>query len=214
MNKNKRRLLLIAVAVCLVSVMALGSLAYFTAQDNITNTFMTATYDPENPGGTVNPDDLFSIQVLETADGELTNEGKTYEGIQPGDVLAKDPTVKNTGDYSQWVRVHVTLTNAANWQAICVEHGITDLTTIFGGFDSGKWTLGGTSSVGDTLTYTYYLNSKLEPDATATLFNTVTIPAVLTIEDMVKLSKFELTIAADAIQSKNTGDSAKAAFDA
>ncbi len=211
----KRKALITAVVVCLAAILAFGTLAVFTHSDNVTNKFMIATYD-EKEDKDITPDELFSIDVYETTDdGKKTDTGKSYEGIKPGDVLDKDPTIKNTGRYDQYARVHVTVTNAANWQRVCEKYGITDLSTIFGGYDEAKWTrvdapVADTEK--DTLTYTFYYNGVLKPGETATLFETVKIPMNLDSTDMVALKYFEISIAADAIQSANTGDNAVSAF--
>ena len=221
---KKRRVLTIALALCLVAIMAFGSLAYFTQSKNISNKFMTAAYDPENPDKPVNPDDLFSITVTEpdaveaakTDDDITTNDdgGHTYKNLNPGQTVTKDPTVKNTGKYDQWVRVSVTVTKAAEWKAICAANNITDLTAIFNDFDSSKWTLAEKKedTTANTLTYTYYLNSKLAADQTATLFKSVTLPASLTAEQFASIAEFELNVAADAIQADNNGTTAAAGF--
>ncbi len=209
----KRKALITAVVVCLAAILAFGTLAVFTGNDAVTNKFMIAEYDPNNP---VTPDELFSIDVYETDEnGDKTDIGKTYDGIQPGDVLDKDPTIKNTGRYDQYARVHVTVTNAANWQKVCAANGITDLTAIFGGFDGTKWTRVDApveDTEKDTLTYTFYYNGVLKPGETATLFKTVTIPMSIDNAQMAALEYFEISIAADAIQSANTGDNAVSAF--
>lgn len=209
----KRKTLIVAVAVCLAAILALGSLAVFSNSDDITNKFMVAGYDPEDP---ITPDELFSVTVYETdKDGNQTEQGLTYDGIQPGDELDKDPTVKNTGKYDQYVRVMVTVTNAKNWMNACEKHNITDLTTIFGGFDGTKWTRIDEpvyDAEKDTLTYTFYYNAVLAPEASATLFKTVTIPSAFTVEDMVALKSFELSVLAEAIQAEHTGANAVEAF--
>lgn len=211
---NKRKVLALALAVCIIAILACGTLAYFTDSENVTNKFYTASYKPDDP--VPDPDELFSIVVFETApDGSETTEGIEYADILPGDVLDKDPTVRNTGDYAAWVRLSVTLTNAAEWKAACATHGIEDLAEIFGGFNSAwerKAIEENTSE--DTLTYVYYLKDALAPDAESTLFERVTIPEELTTAEFAKLSYFELQIAGDAIQSANTGDSAFEAFEA
>lgn len=211
----KRKVLSVALIVCLVAIMAFGTLAYFSSHDSVTNKFMIAIYDPTNPDKEITPNELFSVTVEETLpDGTKAPDGITYTKIQPGDELHKDPTIINTGKYDQYVRVSVTVTNAAAWQTACAKHGITDLTTIFHGFDSSKWTLASTSAdtENNTLTYTYYYNGVLAPEESATLFTTVIIPSCFDAEDMVSLKYFELSVAADAIQSDNTGANAAEAF--
>lgn len=208
----KRKTLIVAVAVCLAAILAFGTLAYFSANDNVTNKFMVTSYDPDHE---LTPDKLFSVDVYETdEDGNKTDTGRTYEDIAPGSVLSKDPTVQNTGKYSQYVRVNVTVTNATAWQAACAKHNITNLTDIFKGFEDDLWTLAGVSSdpTADTLTYSYYYNGVLAPEKSVTLFTQVVIPTAFDQDDMATLQYFELNVSADAIQSVNTGDSAEYAF--
>lgn len=210
---KRRKAVSLAALICIVAITAVGSLAYFTAKDSVTNTFMVSTYDPDNP---VEPSDIFSIEVYETEEGIKTTEGRTYADIKPGDTLDKDPTVENTGEYSQWVRVQVTITNAASWQAACEKHGITDLMSIFGGYDESKWIRYSEpeeDGEADAVTYEFYLNKELKPGEAETLFSTITIPGEFKAEEMTALSIFKVKISADAIQSDGTGDSAKEAFD-
>lgn len=207
----KRRLLTAALIICLAAIIASGTLAYFTDTGRLSNEFMTATYDPENPDQVVDPDSLFSIRVYETdKDGKQTTTGLTYKNIAPGQVIDKDPTVQNTGKYGQWVRVAVTVTEAKAW----TDAGILDLTQHID-YDKTQWTCVAPLAINsdDSVTYVFYLNKVLESGQTATLFNHVTIPPTLRVEDMTKLSHFEINIAADAIQSDNTGANAQIAFD-
>lgn len=206
----KRKTLIVALVVCLVAIMAFGTLAYFSAQDSVTNNFMIA----DSPDPDKKP---FSVKVEETIPGteDKTTNGITYDDIQPGDVLSKDPTVINDGLYSEYVRVNVTVTSATQWQAACAKHGITDLTTIFGGFDSTKWTLAGEpvfDETANTLTYSYYYNGVLAPEESAVLFTSVTIPSAFGTADMESLANFQLIVTAEAIQSEHTGSSAAEAF--
>lgn len=206
---NKRRILIASLVVCLAAIMAFGSLAYFTAQDRVQNKFYTAAYDPTDPDKPITGNDLFSIKVYETdntkTDGTKTESGNTYEKIQPGDVLAKDPTVENTGKYDAYIRVNVTFDKAAEWENIIPED--SELTALFGGIDSAKWTQSGKieDTTANTVTYSYYLNEALAPDATATLFSTVTIPTYINATQFATIASFNITITADAIQSANTG---------
>lgn len=207
----KRKTLIVALVVCLVAIMAFGTLAYFSANDDITNKFMVA--DSEN---ITDEDDLFSVKVEETLPGgQKTEDGITYDDIQPGDVLSKDPTITNTGEYSQYIRVHVTVTNASKWMAACEKHSISDLTTIFGDYVAANWTRVADpvfDEANDTLTYTYYYNDVLDKDESVTLFKTVTIPSSFDVADMVALKSFQLIVSAEAIQSANTGANAVEAF--
>lgn len=208
---EKRKALMAAVAVCLVALLAIGTLAIFTARDSITNTFLMTSNNPEDPD-----DELFSIRIYETAeDGGQTTEGRTYQNIAPGDVLDKDPTVQNTGQYGQWIRMMITLTNAQVWQEICEAHQ-TDLPSMLGGYDENTWTRYDEpvyDAAADTLTYTFYLDRELDVGEAATLFTTLTIPGSFDLTDMNRLNTFQISVSADAIQSAHTGSNAKDAFD-
>lgn len=207
----KRKTLIAAVAICLAAILTLGTLAFFSDDDAITNKFMVTDSDQ-----ITDPDDLFSVDVTETdKDGNPTDKGLVYDDIKPGDELKKDPTITNTGKYDQWMRVKVTVSNAKNWMDACEKHNITDLTTIFGGFVAADWTRIDEpvyDAENDTLTYTFYYNAVLAPEASATLFKTVTIPSAFTVEDMVALKSFELSVLAEAIQAEHTGANAVEAF--
>ena len=199
MQNKKSKVLVIALIVGLVAILSVGSLAWFTAKDEVTNTLKLA--------------DDFEIDVYETDENSaaIVDEtgktvGKTYENIMPGQTIHKDPTVKNTGTHPEWVRVNVTLSNYDIWSHV-VESG-ADLSTIFTGFESGKWTRYDAPTVDDTaktVTYTFYLNSKLEADATQALFTGVKIPESLTLDQAKTIGTdgFTIKVEAEAIQAEN-----------
>lgn len=216
----KRRTLTLALIVCMVAIIGMGSLAYFQSHKTVTNYFAVAGVDdPTDPSATIDPDTLFSIKLEETdvskTDGSKTESGNTYTGILPGDVLTKDPTVTNTGKYDAWVRVNVVVSDAAAWTAACQKHEITNLENIFSGYVDADWTrydAPAADTAADTLTYTFYLNKELAPEASAVLFEKMTIPSAFDSDDLSSLATFNLEITAEAIQVRNTADNAKDAF--
>ena len=209
MKLTKKKVFVVALAVCLIAVLSMSTLAWFNASDEVTNKFYVA--DSADTA-----DEIFSVDLWETDEEGNEVAGKEYSNIAPGDVLDKDPTVENTGAYDQWIRVKVTVTNANAWIS-ALGNGY-DLGTMFGGHKETEWTrydAGEYDAQANTYTMVYYLNEKLAPTKTAVLFETVTIPNTLDQSDMVFIDgKFELTVLAEALQADNTGDSAKAAFDA
>ncbi|MBE6688786.1 MAG: hypothetical protein E7588_05860 [Ruminococcaceae bacterium] len=224
MKMNKKNILLVSLLVCAVAILSLGTLAWFNATADVTNTFKVSTSDAVD--GT--PD--FSVEVWENendgddaldADGdgntETTTTGNTYEHIAPGDVIAKNPTVENTGDYDQYIRVYVTFSDYAEIEQAYTDHSETlDLRTWLN-VDSTVWeaddTLTSTDTAADTITYGYYLNDALDVDATAELFSTVTIPYWFVQEDMsYGTDGFSVNVLAQAIQAANTGADAQTAF--
>lgn len=218
MRMTKKKVFVAALAVALVAIISLGTLAWFNAGDEITNTFLVATDDEGAPD--------FSVKVTETdLDGEETEDGVTYEDILPGDEIAKDPTVTNTGAYSQWIRVAVTLKNADAWYTAGGSLKFTDL------FDGEGITYGLAANVGRTGrtwllvdeiasvnengdgVWYLYLNSELEAGDSAVVFDTVHIPENFDNADVEEMgNKFEISISVDALQSANTGDNAVEAF--
>lgn len=211
---NKRRILVVSLAVCLIAILAFTSIAVFTDSKTVTNVFKATSGDDPNPP---QPEDIFGVKLYETditKDEGITTDGNVYEEILPAQTLKKDPTVENTGIHPEYVRLIVTVDNAAAWQAACARHKITDLATIFNDFNKDWERKSETyDKEADTLTYVYYLNTELAPKATSTLFESVTIPADFDVDDMVSLASFNLTVEAQAIQSEHIGcDNAFDAF--
>ena len=213
MKLNKKKVVVVSLAISLIAILSLGSLAWFNAKDEVTNKFMVTNSEDD-------AEKIFSVDVWEYVDGDTENkdqDGNEYNDIVPGGRYHKEPYVENTGLYDQWIRVKVTVSDADEWLAILGTD--YDLTTIFEGFDESAWTRYDEPMLveevgGSTLTYVYYLNYKLAPTETAALFNTVVIPSQMTQQDMATLGgTFELDIVAEALQADNTGNSAYEAFD-
>lgn len=210
MKMTKKKVFVAALAVCLVAVLSMGTLAWFSDSDSVTNKFMIADSESD-------PNEIFSVDVWEnTPDGDKDQDGYEYKDILPGDQLKKEVYVENTGAYDQYIRVKVTVNNADAWIA-ALGNGY-DLGTMFLGHDETKWTryeVGEYSSDANGSYYTmvFYLNEKLAPNATVNLFETVEIPSQLTQQQMSFVGgQFDLTILAEAVQTENVGDSAYEAF--
>lgn len=206
MKLNKKKIIVLALALSLLALVSAGTLAWFTDSDSVTNNFHVAT-------STEKPDDIFSVTLLENVDtdgdgvADSTVAGCTFENIYPSAQLVKEPFVTNTGAYDQYIRVLVTID--ADYDAL-----VSDLTETYLGYDDTLWTAAGKTQVGDKVTYTYYLNAILAPDASQTLFTHVVIPADLDENDFATLTTgdFAMEIVAEAVQADNTGDNAQAAF--
>lgn len=215
MKKKNKRILFLALAVLLVSSLAIGSLAYFTDSGDVVNTFMVAEYDPDNPYE--EQDQIFSILVDEEdieEPGTRTETGNEYGRLKPADVFPKDPTVYNTGKYPEFVRFKVTVNNAEKWQGIENKYAegekrfvLTDLWTANESFND-NWKLGGervVDTVKNEITYTYYLNEVFQPEASSTLFTKISIPAFFDNQDIFDIQEFDINCTAQAIQSEHTG---------
>ena len=213
MKLNKQKVFALALAVCLIATLSMGSLAWFTDDDSVTNDFFIAGSEDENP------DDVFSVDVWEDAtpndpDGEdKIQDGIEYPNILPGDDLYKEVNVENTGAYAQYIRTTVTVTDAHIWQAIYGEVYVplnkiaTDLNPAFSTyrivFDADN----------DTLTYVLYYENILAVDEVVTLFTNVAIPEDLTREQAAEMAGgFQINVVAEAVQTENVGNNAVEAF--
>ena len=245
MRMSKKKMFVTALAICLIAILSLGTLAWFNASADVTNKFMVA--DSTDDGTT--PD--FSVEVWENendgndnvdqdaADGDggdnrrdITYEGNEYPDILPGDVLAKNPTVENTGLYDQWIRVLVTVENYGEIQSACEAAGIVDDVDVDirswlqnkdgTGIDTDVWEVVADpvgESGADTRTYVYYYKGttedegRLEPGKTITLFEQVKIPYQFEQDDMSFTDAgFSINVKAQALQADNTGNTAQTAF--
>ena len=93
---NKKKLLVLALVLILIASLSFGTLAWFSDSEEVTNQFMVAGSD--DPSG----DKIFSVDVYEnTPDGDIDQDGHTYQNILPGDKLKKEARVANTGSYPQ-----------------------------------------------------------------------------------------------------------------
>ena len=114
MKNTKLKVLVVTLAVCLLAMGSLGTLAWFTAEDEVTNKFLIADSDDDADG-------IFSIDVWEdatsedTSDEEKIQDGIEFKDIQPDDNRYKEVNIENTGYYDQYVRATVTITGADVW---------------------------------------------------------------------------------------------------
>jgi predicted ribosomally synthesized peptide with SipW-like signal peptide len=204
MKMTKKKVFVVALAVCLIAILSFGTLAWFTATDKVDNIFQVSTDSEQKPDFKL---DIFEHKADENgkvSDDEVATN--TYDNVAPGDKLFKDPTVRNDGQYDMWVRVSVTLDDYSKWEAILGDG--YDFSAILTGV-SADLTLDSTT-VG-TNTLVYYKNAKLAVGETSTLFTGVKIPGKeFTVANIP--TAFNMTIVADAIQYDNTCDTAEETF--
>lgn len=221
MYMSKKKVFSLALVVIMVAILSFSTLAWFSDADDVTNNFGIAGSD------TGKPEDVFSVDVWEEVpdgddadqdpdivDEDNVNDSHTYENILPGDLLLKTVHVENTGKYDQFVRVKVTMSDAAAWQSI-LPAGY-DLTQIFKGYDDTLWIRvdePAYDATADTITYTFYLEQILLPGTDVELFTHVEIPSWLSQVHMARLTNgFAMDIVAEAVQTKNVGANALEAF--
>lgn len=108
----KRRIFVIAALVLCASLLAFGTLAYFTAQDEAQNIITAGNLD---------------IQVVETDESGDPFENQT--GVMPGSVIDKVVKVENIGDNTAWIRVRVTAVCTANGTELPIDGIVLDYNT-------------------------------------------------------------------------------------
>ena len=210
MKLNKKKVLVIALAVCLIATLSMGTLAWFTDNDSSVNDFYVTNSDKTDPEA------IFSVEVRENVVGGTANafDGYTFEHITPNQTIEKAPYVINTGVYDQYVRATVTISDyAAFVAALGADYRMED---VFKGIN-GDWEFDKkvVDTTADTVSYVFYLDHVLTVNSTSVLFTEVVIPYQLEKEDFINTTLsdgFEISVFAEAIQSANTGTSAKDAF--
>lgn len=168
----KRKIIIIAAIVACVSLLAMGSLAYFTAEDQAENHITAGNLD---------------IEVVEIGENGLPFVDQ--EGVMPGDVIAKEVTILNTGDNDAWIRVKVTIACTVNGVELPLDGITLD-------YNTTDWTL-------DEDGFYYYNNPVEGGDSTTALFNTVTFSTALGNE--YQNAQLTINVEADAVQVANNG---------
>lgn len=211
----KKKIVVIAVGIAaLVSVSILGTIAYLTDRESVTNTFTV---------GQVNID-LDEAKVDEdgkAVEDERVTDGNDYH-IIPGKTYDKDPTVTVKADSEEsYIRMLVTINNLKELDEIFAPDG-ANLLTIFNGYDADTWIYETETENEEDNTITYEFRYKetvstmeKEDLKLEALFDSITIPGNITGEQLQTISDLEIEVEAHAIQKETfeNADSAWAAFD-
>ena len=242
MKTKSKALLLTLCAVLLVAASVLGTMAYLTSTDTVTNTFTVGKVEIKLDEAKVNADGI----PVEGADRVTANSYK----LMPGTTYTKDPTVTvEEGSDLSYVRMKVTFNNAKEIIALCTDpefagDGPTGVENAFPLIrmvkfveaNAAKWDgiipdnmvetedmladakYFAYDETADTLTYIfYYRETVTAPTADVVLpvlFNSITVPDWATGEQLAKLNNFKITVVAEAIQAGSFAnvDQAWAAF--
>lgn len=174
----KRKLLIGAIFCICLSVLAGGSLAYYTAENTAHNVITTGGID---------------IAVQEWADTDKTTpfpEGGV-DDVMPGTAVTKIVEVKNTGANDAYIRVKV------DKSIELAGEGTPDLSLLALDMNQTDWTDGGDGY--------YYYNEILAPgEVTAPLFTTVSFDPGM--DNLYQNSAAAVDVAAYAVQADNNGD--------
>ena len=90
----KKKVLSVALVVALIAIMVSGTLAYFTATDEVTNTFTIGSVDIEILEDFQEPDTMIPVVTPDESDPNYIN---------------KDARVKNTGENAAYVQMYVAI---------------------------------------------------------------------------------------------------------
>lgn len=169
---SKRKILALASAVCVVAILAIGgTLAYFTATDDATNTFTVGNVD-----------------ITLTEPNWEGSGSKDAPEVYPGEPLAKDPTVTNSGANPCFVRIKV-----EGLDCLAPAGNITYRTDYVTGKLGVDWVL-------HTDGYFYYNKVLAVGDTTDALFDQIVIPTDLKNGDA--KTEFNVVVTAEAVQAQ------------
>lgn len=212
MKTRSKALLLTLCAVLLVAASVLGTMAYLTSTDEVTNTFTVGEVKIKLDEAKANPDG----SLVANADRVKANEYK----LLPGHTYNKDPMVTVlSGSESSYVKMTVTFSKANELDAIFAPGG-ADLTSIFNGYDAAKWIAKGNTkdATANTRTYEFWYKETVGAPtadvALAALFDSITVPGTITNEQLATIEGMTITVNAYAIQADGfaNAEAAWAAF--
>lgn len=218
--KKRNKIVLSAIGMISVIVAtSLGTIAYFTDSDSVTNTFTVGSVeitldeaDVNEAGQPLGKDE----KVVEKVEDAARVDSNKYHLI-PGHTYVKDPTVTVLkGSEESYIRMLVTINEQNDLNEIFKPDGI-ELETIFNGFDESSWTCVSETKKDDTRTYEfYYKETVAAPDGDVKLpplFTSITVPGEITKEDLAKIKDLKIDVEAHAIQAEGF-DTADEAWDA
>lgn len=186
--KKTKVFLTVVCAVLLIAASVMGTLAYLTSTDTVTNTFTVGQVkiklDEANVG-----DDGKAL----TGDAAERVQENSYV-LMPGHTYDKDPTVTVLkGSEASYIKLVVTVNKTAELDKLFSAHKLS-LAKMVTGYDSETWKLqkaGGEQDANGNRTYTFYYKEtvsaknsdvKLDP-----LFKQIVIPGELTNDEMKSL---------------------------
>lgn len=173
----KRKIFLLSVVAICIAIAAVGTLAYFNAEDTAHNVITSGSV---------------KIRLDEWADQGCTQPFEDQTGVMPGTAATKIVEVANTGKSPAWVRVSVAV-------SVTAADGETPLPSAPVELDFNKqdWTDGGDGF--------YYYNSPLAPgESTAPLFTQVSFHNTMGNEYQNSAAKID--VSAEAVQTAHNGE--------
>ena len=206
--KKTKAILMALCAVLLVAASVMGTLAYLTSEDTVTNTFTVGKVAITLDEAKVNADGT----PVANGDRVRTNEYK----LMPGHTYTKDPMVTVLkGSEKCYVKMTVTFSKANELDAIFAPDG-AGLASIFQGYDPTSWISKGNSkdATANTRTYEFWYKETVDAlNANAplvALFDSITVPGNITNDQLKTIEGMTITVNAYAIQADGFDDAADA----
>lgn len=230
---KKRTLIIISVVAVMVLAVG-GILAYLTDTASVTNVFTVGNVEITVDEAKVNEegkmvDDQGNIvedaadaaRVTDVIENGQKTPANTYHLI-PGMSYVKDPTMTVVkGSEESYVCMVVTITKAAELNAIFDDYEGSVMTQIFKGYDPEIWVCvnpeGTVDTVANTVSYEFRYYDKDAGKATVkaaedadlvldALFYTMEIPGKMTKEELAKIAGMEIVVEGHAIQAAGFED--------
>lgn len=184
---TKSRIALIALAICCIAMLGAGTAAYFTVQDTAYNVITTGILDMtlvEKTTDGAQPD-----TALEDLPEFVSSEGGAFN-VMPGETVSKIPYLDNTGTADFYARIQLTSKIVVGEEELPTDVITLDI--------SPEWTL---------KDGWYYYNAAVTPgEKTTPLFTGVTF--VDEMGNEYQNATVTIEVNAQAVQSKNNGESA------
>lgn len=217
MKKTKKILLSCLCVAAIITASVLGTLAYLTDTDSVTNTFTVGQVDIKLDETKVDADG-------KPVDGAERVQSNEYH-LLPGMTYTKDPTVTvQPVSEESYIRMILTVHNASAVQTIITNHGLTDFADLIGGWDREAWLYEGftTDDTANTISFEFRYQETVGADTTAVklpaLFETLNVPGTVTGTELQALYSggFKMVVTGHAIQAAgfDSEDAAWAAFEA
>ena len=173
---TRKHMVGLALIVACCAILAMGSLAYFVAEETSYNVITTGKLD--------------MLLVEETSGGQPWPE-EGISGVMPGSVVDKIPQVQNTGTVDFYTRIRVTLSAVAEDKETALETEPVMLN-----INTEYWT--------EKDGWYYYKETVAPGGETEPLFTTVTFDEQMGNE--YQNAEFHIDLLAQAVQSKNNGE--------
>ncbi len=227
MKVLSKAFVLVLCAALLVSATAFGTLAYLTDTQSVTNTFTVGKVAISLDEAKVNTmGQRLDRQggIWKESDGQDALAPRVKSNLYhlvPGCTYVKDPTIHVDKDSEEsYLYVELEIRDNRDLKKLLDKHDLdSSLWSLLEGSVPGDWKALGESredAAGSRkylLAYSKTVTGDKKADKDVKLFESISVPAVFTKEDLKTLDKFEIVITAYAVQAP-TFETAEAAWNA